>query len=305
VREKTQPVRFRPRKPLLHRHDTLFSIGFLAPCLALYSVFVIYAIGLSAYYTLTDWSGIGKPEFAWFANYRELIRDPEYWQVTRNSFTLVILAIVIQNTVGLGLAYMVSRIGRGVRLYRVAIFLPVVIPSATTGLMFALLLNNDVGFVNQFLESIGLGFLRQNWLTDPKVVIYSVALPQVWQYLGILFMIYFAAIQSIPEEIIESARIDGASSFQTVMRIVIPMLAEVIQICIILNITGALKAFDMSWVMTWGGPGTASSYISVLMFRYAVKGFNFSYGTTIGMTILIYSLVFTLGYRWISRRRRS
>jgi raffinose/stachyose/melibiose transport system permease protein len=248
---------------------------------------------------LTDWSGIGDKSLIWFANYKELIQDPEYWQVTKNSFTLVLLAILIQNPVGLLLAFFISRITRGYRFFRSAIFLPVVIPAATTGLMFSLLLNNDLGIMNGFLKAIGLGFLQQNWLTDPKIVIYSVALPQVWQYLGIHFVIYLAAIQSIPKEVIESAFIDGANSFQTLRKVVIPLLWDVIQICIILNVAGALKAFDMSWIMTWGGPGISSAYISVLMFRYAVKGFNFSYGITIAMTILIYSVTFTVVFRKI------
>jgi len=281
------------------KRDIIFSIGFLSPTLILYCTFVIYAIILAFYYTLTDWSGIGDKSFVWFANYKELILDPEYWQVTKNSFTLVLLAILIQNPVGLLLAFFISRISKGYRVFRSAIFLPVVIPAATTGLMFSLLLNNDLGIMNGFLKTIGLGFLQQNWLTDPKIVIYSVALPQVWQYLGIHFVIYLAAIQSIPKEVIESAFIDGANSFQTFRKVVIPLVWDVIQIGIILNVTGALKAFDISWIMTWGGPGISSAYISVLMFRYAVKGFNFSYGITIAMTILIYSVTFTVVFRKI------
>jgi len=281
------------------RRDIVFSIGFLSPTLILYCTFVIYAICLAFYYTLTDWSGIGDKSFIWFANYKQLVLDPEYWQVTKNSFTLVLLAILIQNPVGLLLAFFISRITKGYRFFRSAIFLPVVIPAATTGLMFSLLLNNDLGIMNGFLKAIGLGFLQQNWLTDPKIVIYSVALPQVWQYLGIHFVIYLAAIQSIPKEVIESAFIDGANSFQTFWKVVIPLVWDVIQIGIILNVTGALKAFDIAWIMTWGGPGISSSYISILMFRYAVKSFNFSYGITIAMTILIYSVTFTVVFRKI------
>lgn len=277
--------------------DLAFSIAYLTPSLILYCTFVIYAIVLAFYYTLTNWSGIGQKALVWFANYRQLILDKEYWQVTRNSFTLVALAILIQNPLGMLLAFFVSRITKGYRFFRSAIFLPVVIPAATTGLMFSLLLNNDLGIMNGFLRAIGLGFLQQNWLTDPKIVIFSVALPQVWQYLGIHFVIYLAAIQSIPKEIIESALIDGANSLQTLRKMVIPLLWEVVQIGIILNVTGALKAFDMSWIMTWGGPGISSAYISVLMFRYAVKGFNFSYGITIAMTILIYSVTFTVVFK--------
>jgi len=281
----------------MKKGENLFSAVFLTPAFIFFTIFILFPICLSFYYTLVEWSGIGDKTFIWFDNYKELVKDKEYWQVAKNTFTLVLLAIVIQNPVGIVLAYLISRIKFGYKFFRSSIFLPVVISAATTGLMFSLLLNNDLGIFNNVLKSIGLGFLQQNWLTDPKVVLYSVALPQVWQYLGIHFIIYLAAIQSIPKEIFESAHIDGANGFQVLRRIVIPLMWDVVQIAIVLNVTGSLKAFDMSWIMTWGGPGSASSYISVLMFRYAFKGFNFSYGTTVAMTILIYSLLFTVIFK--------
>ncbi len=281
----------------MKKGENLFSAVFLAPALIFFTILVIFPICLSTYYTLVDWPGIGEKTFVWFNNYKEIFTDSEYWQVAKNTFILVVLAIVIQNPLGIMLAYLISRIKFGYKLFRSLIFLPVVISAATTGLMFSLLLNNDLGTFNNILKTLGLGFLQHNWLTDPKVVLYSVALPQVWQYLGIHFIIYLAAIQSIPRELFESAYIDGANGFHVLRRIIIPMMWEVVQICIILNVTGSLKAFDMSWIMTWGGPGSASSYISVLMFRYAFKGFNFSYGTTIAMTILIFSLLFTVVFK--------
>ena len=290
----------------MKKREYLFGLTFLAPAFVIYTVFVIFTVILSLYYSMTEWTGIGSPAFSWFSNYQELVRDPEYWTVTKNSFILVSLAILIQNPLGLTLAFLISRIGRGYRFFRSVIFLPVVVPIATTALLFSLMLNNDFGFFNNVLKSIGLGFLQSNWLTDPKIVIFSVALPQVWQYLGIHFIIYLAAIQSIPQEIYDSARIDGATSIQTMFRIIIPLLWDIIQIGIILNITGSLKSFDMSWIMTWGGPGISSAYISVLMFRHTFKGFNFSYGITIAMTILIYSLFFTIIFKaFFSRREKE
>jgi raffinose/stachyose/melibiose transport system permease protein len=277
--------------------DTAFSVFFLSPAFVIYTIFVISAIGLSLYYTTLHWKGLGDKVFVGLQNYVDLVKDPEYWQVAKNSFTLVLLALFIQNPVGLLLAYLITRVKFGFRVIRSLIFLPVVIAAASTALMFQLLLNDDIGIFNSLLRFIGLGFLQRVWLSDPKVVIFAVGLPQVWQYLGIQFIIFLAAIQSIPQEIIESARMDGATGLTFIGRILIPLLWETIQICIILTVTGSLKAFDMSWIMTWGGPGISSAYISVLMYRYAFKGFNFSYGTTIAMTILIYSVVFTFVFK--------
>jgi raffinose/stachyose/melibiose transport system permease protein len=283
--------------------DNAFSAAFLAPSFILYTSLVILMIGMALYYTMTNWKGVGPKNWIWFKNYITLFtKDRDYWTVTKNSFILVALAILIQNPLGLLLAYLVSHVKIGYRAFRAAIFLPVVIPMASTGLLFTLFLSGDTGVFNVILSSLGLGALQRMWLSDPKVAIFAVALPQVWQYLGIHFIIYLAAMQSIPVEILESARIDGAPGRKVMMRIIIPLMFDVLLIGIVLNVTGSLKAFDMSWIMTWGGPGIASAYISVLMYRYAIKGFDFAYGTTVAMTILLYSLIFTVGFRRIFRK---
>jgi raffinose/stachyose/melibiose transport system permease protein len=283
--------------------DNAFSAAFLAPSFILYTAFVIFTIGMAVYYTMTNWKGVGPKTWIWFKNYVELFtKDVDYWTVTKNSFVLVGLAILIQNPLGLLLAYLVSRVKTGYRVFRSAIFLPVVIPMASTGVLFSLFLSGDTGAMNYLLTLFGLGGLQRMWLSDPKVALFAVALPQVWQYLGIHFIIYLAAIQSIPAEIMESAHMDGASSWKVMTRIIVPLLFDVILIGIILNVTGSLKSFDMSWIMTWGGPGIASAYISVLMYRYAIKGFDFAYGTTVAMTILLYSLAFTIAFRRIFRK---
>lgn len=284
---------------LSKRRDNVFSSFFLAPSFILYTAFVIFTIGMAVYYTGTSWKGVGPKTWTWFRNYVNLAKEADYWVVTKNSFILVALAILIQNPLGLLLAYLISRVRAGYRFFRAAIFLPVVIPLASTGLLFTLFLSGDTGAFNFLLTSVGLGGLQRIWLSDPRYAIFAVALPQVWQYLGIHFIIYLAAIQSIPSEIMESAHIDGASSWKVMIRIIIPLLFDVLLIGVILNVTGSLKAFDMSWIMTWGGPGISSAYISVLMYRYAIKGFDFAYGTTVAMTILIYSLVFTVVFRRI------
>jgi raffinose/stachyose/melibiose transport system permease protein len=288
---------------LRHKGDVGFSIAFLSPALILYTTYVLFTVGISLYYTLMDWPGVGPATFNGIRNYIDMVKDPEYWQVTKNTFKFTAMAVLFQNPVSLILAFAVARIGKGYRIFRSALFMPVVIPMVATGLLFSLLLNSDYDVFNSILRTIGLGFLQRDWLTDPKVVIFSVAVPQLWQYVGIHFIIYLAAIQSIPNEIFESALLDGASRIRTITKIVIPLIWDVVTINIILNITGTLRSFDFPWIMTWGGPGLSSAYISVLMYKHAIKGFNFSYGTTIAMTILIYSLFFLVLFRIFFSRK--
>jgi len=274
-----------------------FSNIFLAPALLIYSVLTIIPVALTTWYSFTDWNGIGKQTFNMFMNYKDLVSDSNYWTSVKNTIILMVLALIIQIPFGLLFAYIVSRIKAGYKFFRSVYFLPVVVASAATATMFVLFFNSDIGPFNKMLDFIGLGAIKQNWLSDPNLVIYFVALPQVWQYIGIHFIIYLAAIQSIPEDIIESALIDGATGFRIFTRIVIPMLWGVIQVTVILCITGCLKAFDFSWIMTWGGPGYSSTYIAVDMFRTVFKEAGFGYGSSMAVSILIYSLILTVMFR--------
>ena len=292
----------------MKKGNTLLSIGFLAPCTILYLVFIIYAIISAFYYTMVDWPGIASAPkvWAWFQNYKDLLSDADYWKVTSNTFIFVALCIVIQNTVGLLLAFFVSQSKFGYKFFRSAIFLPVVVPMVRCALMFTILLGGDfVDILNKILRVIGLGGLQTSWLTNKHTVLYCVALPQLWQFLGIQFALFLAGIQSIPSEILESAVIDGANRRQQIVHIIIPMIWDIIQISIILNVTGALKGFDYPWIMTWGGPGISSAYISTYMYTLAFKGFQFSYGTTVAMTIFLYSLVFTVLFKRFTSRKES
>jgi raffinose/stachyose/melibiose transport system permease protein len=288
----------------MHRRkgDNVFAAVFMAPGAAFYIVFMIIPVFFTLYYSLNQWDGVGSKIFLWFDNFIELAQDKNYWTAARNNFILMGLAFIIQEPIGFILAFLISRTAKGYRFYRAAFFLPVVIAPAATGLMFHVFLNSEIGPVNHILDFVGLGILKRNWLSDKSVVIFSVALPQVWQYLGINFAIFLAAIQSIPEDTIESAQLDGASNWQLITRIILPQMREVIQILVIFTFTGCLKAFDISWIMTWGGPGHASSYLALYMYRTSFKESLFGYGSSIVSTILLFSLAFTVAFRALFQR---
>ena len=280
----------------MKRGHNLFSNLFLAPAFIIYTVFIITAVILTFFYSTTEWNGVGAKVFNWFANYKELVTDKDYWTVTKNTGILVLLALIIQNGLALLLAYLVSKVTRGYKFFRSVYFLPVVVTTAATAVMFTVMYNEN-GPLNVFLDFFHLGALKSNWLSDSKLVLFSVALPQLWQFMGIQFIIMLTGIQSIPEEIIESAHIDGATDFRTLIRIIIPMMSEVIQICIIFTVTNALKSFNYAWIMTYGGPGLSSSYISVFMFQKIFMQFDFGYGSAIAISLLFYSLVFTVIFK--------
>lgn len=286
----------------MKRKWSLFSIAFLSPAFILYTLFIIVPVLYSIYYSFTRWNLGQKPILIWFDNYIQLFGDPTYWQVVGNTLTLAFFTIVFQISLGLIFAYLLFLTIRGFKFFRTVYFVPVVVAPITIGIMFSLFYNGDLGPINKFLIAIGMPNLAHNWLSDTKIVLYSVIAPQVWQYIGLFTVILLAGMQSISNEVFDSAKIDGASSLRILTSIVIPLLSEFLGICFILAVTGSLKSFDTPWALTKGGPGVASSYIATLMYKSAFMKYQFGYASAITVTIMVYAITFTVVFKKIISR---
>ena len=171
--------------------------------------------------------------------------------------------------------------------------------------MFSLFYNSEIGVFNRILEMMGLGRFQTNWLSNTKTLLYAVMAPQVWQYIGLYVTIFLGALQSVPEELVESAEIDGAGKIRTFFYVVLPQITDFTNICIILCVTGSLKAFEHSWIMTGGGPGVRSAYLGVYMYKTAFVNSDFGTGSAITMTIVALSLVITVLLKSISAFRKE
>ncbi len=139
--------------------------------------------------------------------------------------------------------------------------------------------NSEIGIFNKILTAVGLGRFATNWLSNPRTLLYAVMAPQVWQYIGLYVTIFLGALQSVPEDLIESAQIDGAGKLQSFFHVILPQITGFMNICIILCLTGSLKAFDHSWIMTGGGPGVRSAYLGVFMYKSAFVNSDFGLGS--------------------------
>lgn len=275
---------------------------FVGPAFLLYTYLVVASIFASAYYSLTKWDAISKPVFVGFANYMEALRNPDFAIVMGNTFMGLVLSLVFQVSLGLFFAYLIYRTARGFRLYRALVFMPVVLSQAAVAMLFTLLFNSDIGPINSILRLLGLEALTRNWLSDKNVVFYVVLTPMIYQYIGLYVVILLAGMQSIPEEIIESARIDGAGSTRVFFRIVVPMQVDIIFVCVVMITTGLFKAFEHSYIMTWGGPGVRSAFLGVYMYFTAFMHANFGRGSTAAMVILVAGLAITLFFQRLVRR---
>ncbi|TVR52790.1 MAG: sugar ABC transporter permease [Spirochaetaceae bacterium] len=275
---------------------------FVGPAAILYTYFVIVPIFASFSYSLTRWDAISEPIFIGMQNYRRFAADVNFSLVMSNTLKGLFWSLVIQVSFGLAFAYLIYRTRVGFRVYRALVFLPVVLSAAAVALMFTLVFNADVGAVNAALRAVGLGGLTRNWLSDTRVVYYTVLTPMIYQFVGLYVVILLAGMMSIPEEVIESSTIDGAGSFRTFFSIVIPMQSDIIFVCVVMITTGLMTAFEHSYIMTWGGPGSHSAFLGVYMYFRTFIEARFGFGAAVAMVILFGSLFFTLIFQRISKR---
>lgn len=285
----------------------LFGVFFQFPSVLLYTVFLIFPAVSSLYYALLKWDGITEKHFIGLGNFADLLFQDRYFSTILGNTAISMLAgLLIQIPLALILAYMVFRTERGFRFFQSAYFVPVVISATIIGLMFSLFFNPVFGPVNTLLNDMGLEELTQNWLSDPGVVLFSVILPGVWQYLGYYFIILLAAMQSIPKEMLESAVIDGANTVQIFRRIMIPNIKGMIQVCIVINLTGSIKTFDIPYMMTQGGPGASSTFLSIYMYKEAFIDSSIGKGTAVAVCMLLMAIGVTVAvnllFAWINRK---
>jgi raffinose/stachyose/melibiose transport system permease protein len=281
------------------KRDRIFSAAFLAPAIIPYTVFVLIALSMTVFYSFFNYTGISEKVFAGLNNFTRIVKDESFWFVARNTAIFLFTALILEVGLGLVIAFLISKTATAFKFFRMTFFLPVVISSAATAVMFVYVFRGD-GALNALLHFIGLGALQKSWLSNKNTVLYAVMAPEIWQQIGVYFIIMLAGIQSIPKDILESAQIDGAKSTRTLFSIVIPMMSEVIQVCVIFALTNIAKSINYSQIMTDGGPGISSSYLSIYTYRKIFSDFEYGYGSSIAVVVLILLLIFTVVFKRIN-----
>ncbi|EOR25346.1 sugar ABC transporter permease [Cytobacillus oceanisediminis] len=264
---------------------------YVLPALLLILILIYIPIILTGYYGLMDWDGIGAKTFIGLDNYIQLMKDKMFWTSTYHSVLLAVfsaISLIAYLVISLILA---SKI-KGAGLLRKIYLIPMLLSSVAIAQLWLKIFDPTNGMLNKLLEMFGV-VNTPIWLADPNLVLYSIFIPIVWQYAGFYIIIYYAALKGVPDEIIEAAKIDGATPFQIAYKIKLPLIAPVIKVTIVLAIVGSLKYFDLIYVMTGGGPNGASEVMASYMYKEAFKTYNFGYGSAIGFALLVICLVMT------------
>ncbi len=255
-----------------------------------FSVFV--PLVTAVFYSFFEWKGGPNKTFIGIENYITLLKDGTFWQSFGHNIYLVVACIIGQ--VGIAFIFVLILNSKLVKLkgiHRTFGFFPSTISAVCIGFIGMMIYDYKRGILNWILEATGNGDKVQVWLNNPKLVMFLVAIPLIWQYIGYYMVILLSAIASVDTEIFESAEIDGASAFQKAIHITLPLIKNTLLVCITLCVAGNMKAFDHIYTMTEGGPGTSSMVMAMYGYKISFAQMNMGYGSAVSVGIFIVSLI--------------
>jgi len=295
----------RPRKRRGRGRLRLEIALLTGPAIIVFVGLVIFPVALAAYYGFYRWQGYGPPtDWVGLENYKVIFTDPTFQQALEHNGLIVVLSLVIQGPLAIGLALLLNQKIRGRTLIRVLIFVPYVISEVIVGTGFSLMLQ-VTGAVNDALHNIGLGFLTTDWLANPNIALWTLMGIITWKYIGFAVILMLAGLQSIPDELSEAARIDGASYWQVQRHITLPLLGPTIRIWAFLSIIGSLQLFDLVYII-WGQYISGVAGTSTMATYMALNGrlaSNYGYGSAVAVIMFFISLIVALCYqRFVLRR---
>ena len=275
------------------RSRQFFILSTLAPAILVLAALTIYPFVTNVYYSLLKYDLI-RPKsrpFVGLNNYVELFTDPEFIQAALRTAYYVLFAVGIELLLGLLIAHVLSRIVVGAPIFRVILMLPIAATPVAVGLIWRLMYNPTGGMANHLLESIGLPGLK--WTASMTTALPSLILVDVWQWTPFVVLILLAGMLALPEEPFEAATMDGATGLQAFWYLELPMLRPLIFVAVAFRFIDSLKAFDIIWVMTGGGPGYASTTLNILAFRTGFEFLHMGSASAIAVIMLLLATAVT------------
>jgi raffinose/stachyose/melibiose transport system permease protein len=269
--------------------NKVYPFYFTYGALILYLLFVVLPGFMGIAYSFTDWNSYSKEvHFVGLDNFRTIFSsDENYLLYIQHTLFFTVNTIILKTIIGLFLAVLLNNgVRRLTHLYRVIIYLPVVLPTIVVGLIFRSILNPRTGILNGFFRAVGLDALAQPWLVDPDIAMVSVIGVDTWKGAGYIMVILLAGLQTIPQELYEAAQIDGASPFARFRRITLPLLVPALTVVTILNLFYGLRVFDIIYVLTGGGPGYRTDVVFTAVFDEFSKG-RYGVGTALSSVLFI------------------
>ncbi len=282
------------------RRNWLSVFFLLVPGFLLYSFFVWLPTVRAFWLSLVRWSGLGVKVFAGFENFTYLFSDPLYWSSIRVTILYMLIDVPLQIVTAYLIAYLLYKKVRGYRMFRLIFFVPVILLTVSVGIVFDFILSDWFGLFAPLLKALNVTY--RNPLAQTSTALITAIAADWWKWLGIKIMLFFAGFQQMPAEVIEAATIDGADGGTMFFRITIPLSWEVLGMVVVMMVIGALKVFDLLYVMTQGGPNHATEVLAIYLYNTAFGQQNFGAGSAIAVTLFIITLAFSLFVRKAFKR---
>lgn len=285
----------RHRRPYERFHHAYL---YILPGFIIYFVFVLVPIVNTVRYSLTEWTGFSAPAYIGLENYQQLFRDENFWNALGNNAFFVIFYTILPILLGLLLTSLMTRSRlKGMVLFRTGLFIPQVMSTVVVGIIWRWMFDYR-GPVNTFLNQIGLSEAVKPWLGDFTWAPYAAGLVGTWVEYGLCMVLFIAGAQSIPEDLYEAAKVDGANAWYQFRHVTLPGLQQQMLVAFVLTFIAALRVFDLVFVLTRGGPGRQTEVVSMLIYEEAFEYHHAGYGSAMAlvMTVLIVSVSATVFY---------
>lgn len=265
---------------------------FILPNMLLFLAFMIVPIFMTGYYSLTKWNGIGEKVFTGLANYQKILVNSTFRTALSNTFLFTLILVPLEMALGILTALLLNHPFRARGFVRAAIYMPCMVSSVITGLVFKWLFDTNLGLINYLITLAGGSKLP--WAEGKQYAMVMIILTSVWHNTGAKMVIYLAALQGIPAEYQEAAMVDGASAVQRFFRITLPLLRGTTMFVLITSIISSFKTFDLIYVMTGGGPRNATTTLGMYIYNTAFVNSNFGRASAAGMILFAFLVLFTL-----------
>jgi len=278
----------------------------LGPSLIFLIVFILWPIGETFRLSFFDWNGLTPTQkFISFGNYKELLSDSIFWLSVKNSFVLLGIALIIEIPVGFFLALMLYMGGKRLKVFRFLYFFPMLLSPVAVGILFKNIFDYNSGALNQIIGILNQENLMQDWLGNKELAIYTIGVLITWQYTPFYMLLFLAALNNIPTEIEEAAKIDGARGWKLIRFIQIPLVRGAGVIAVILISIGSLRYFDLVWVLTTGGPESSTEVMATYLFQVAFKSYRVGYASTIATALFVIAFSATILVQFSTRKIRQ
>ncbi len=284
------------------KDDTKLALMFIAPASVGLLVFLVWPLLTGIYYSFTEYTTLTPPEWVGLANYRQLLTDPIFWTSLRVTVLYVAINIAVQTAVALVIAVLMQRLTQSTIL-RSLVLAPFLVSNVVAAIVFLWILDTQLGIFNIFLQWIG--FDPVSFWASETWVIPTVALVNVWRHMGYTALLLFAGLQSIPANLYEAARTDGAGEIAMFRRITIPLLRPILALVLIMTIIGSFQVFDTVSVTTGGGPADASKVLQMYIYDNAFAQYEFGYASALSVALLLILMIVTFTQYWMSNAGKS